>query len=298
MEHKIKLAKMNPKLVAEQIGDFIINEVLQCNYTGVVIGLSGGVDSSTTAALAKRAFDKYNKSHPDKPLDVKAYLLPTHTNDPTDTRDGVRIAEHLKIDYDFLSIQPVVDSYKATNPEAFESSYHMGNLMSRVRANILSTKAATELKLVIGTGNKDEDFGIGYYTMFGDGAVHMSPIGGLSKRLVRQMARYLGLPNDIVLRDPTAGLKIGQTDFYDLGYDYDVVELVMEGFEQGFSYEEVISHPQVVRIVEPQTMMQGKIPKHNSVKEVIDDILCRNRIARKKSEIIHPPIPRITLGYE
>lgn len=297
LEDRILLAKMDLEQVAEQIGDFIIGEVRHCNYTGVVIGLSGGVDSSTTAALAKRAIDRYNDYHPDKTWEVKAYLLPSDTNNPHDVHDAVRVAEMLKISYEIISIQPVVDSYKVTNPEAFESSYDKGNLMSRIRANILSTKAATENKLVIGTGNKDEDFGVGYYTLFGDGAVHMSPIGALPKRLVREMGSYLSLPDDIVNREPTAGLEIGQTDFSDLGYGYDVVELVMEGFDQGFEYDDIIGHSQVKSMVEQQIRMQ-KSPKHKSVAAVVDDIIYRNRIAREKAEIIHPPIPQITLKYE
>jgi NAD+ synthase len=98
-----------------------------------------------------------------------------------------------------------VEGFRATNPEAFDSIFHKGNMIARVRANVLSTKAATEKKIVAGTGNKDEDFGIGYYTLFGDGAVHLSPIGGLSKRLVREMASFLGLGGHIVNRVPTAG---------------------------------------------------------------------------------------------
>ncbi len=297
LERKIKLAKMNHELVAREIGDFIIDEVLKCNYTGVVIGLSGGVDSSTTAALAKKAFDEYNKYYPNKPLEVKAYLLPSKVNDPSDTSDAVKVAEMLKIKFQVIDIQPVVEAYKATNPEAFNKGYDKGNLMSRIRANILSTKAATEKKLVMGTGNKDEDFGVGYYTLFGDGAVHLSPIGALPKRLVREMGKYLGLPNNIVDRVPTAGLEPGQTDFRDLGYGYDVVELVMEGVAQGFTFDELIRHKQVREMIEPQIALQEN-PKHKNVKAVVCDVLRRNYVAKAKAEILHPPIPAITLEYE
>jgi NAD+ synthase len=174
-------------------------------------------------------------------------------------------------------------------------------MISRVRANVLSTKAATEKKILAGTGNKDEDFGIGYYTLFGDGAVHVSPLGGLSKRLVRQMAAFLGLEDAIVSRVPTAGLEPGQSDFRDLGYDYDVVELLSEGFAQGLTIEELSRHPQVAPVVEHQLeryrTMFG-LPKFQRVPEVVADVRRRHEIAVGKMKIIHPPSPKITLHYD
>ncbi|MBI5698415.1 MAG: NAD(+) synthase, partial [Thaumarchaeota archaeon] len=300
LEKRILLPMMDAELVAMEIGEFVVNEVLKHNSTGCVIGLSGGVDSTTTAAVIKRAFNRYNAEHtvdytvkhtaehagmPEKKLELVGYMLPSKINDTKDTEDGIIVAERLGIRYEVQSIDAIVDAYKTTNPEAFpencenhrnrplwvplrftksllaywlgsisgipkientsgerytpdftrfhpvfsifEYNYHKGNLMSRIRANVLSTRAATENKTVAGTGNKDEDFSIGYYTLFGDGAVHISPIGALPKRLVRQMASYLGFSN-LANRTPTAGLEPGQTDFRDLGYDYDLVEIVIE----------------------------------------------------------------------
>ena len=174
-------------------------------------------------------------------------------------------------------------------------------MISRIRANVLSTKAATENKTLAGTGNKDEDFGIGYYTLFGDGAVHISPIAGLPKRLVREMAAYLDLDEQIIQREPTAGLEPGQSDFKDLGYEYDVVELVTEGLSQGFSRQELIKHAQIVPLVERQIEHYGSIygqGKFNSVKAVVDDVFKRHQQAKAKIKIIHPPTPRITLTYK
>ena len=117
------------------------------------------------------------------------------------------VAKYLGIRYEIHAIENLLESYRLTNPEAFESNFHKGNMISRIRANVLSTKAATETKILAGTGNKDEDFGIGYYTLFGDGAVHISPIAGLPKRLVREMAAYLRLDKQIIQREPSAGLN-------------------------------------------------------------------------------------------
>ena len=297
---KIKLATMDCKLVCTQIGDFVIEKVLETGSVGCVIGLSGGVDSSTAAALIKTGFDRHNKQENQK-LELVGYILPSGINQTQDEMDAVTVAKYLNIRYEIHRIEKLVESYKSTNPEAFDSHFHKGNMISRIRANVLSTKAATENKILAGTGNKDEDFGIGYYTLFGDGAVHISPIAGLPKRLVREMAAYLGLDKQIIYREPTAGLEPGQNDFKDLGYDYDVVELVTEGLDQGFSEEELGKHEQIVVLIESQIKQYKKTYGSAlliSVEEVVADVLERHRLASGKMKIIHPPTPQITLSYE
>ncbi|MGD9055998.1 MAG: NAD(+) synthase [Desulfobacterales bacterium] len=299
----IKLATMDCKQVSKEIGDFVINVVQQAASSGCVIGLSGGVDSSTAAALIKNSFDRYNTKRADdeQELELVGYVLPSNINVAVDETDAVLVAKHLGLRYEIHSIEALVESFQSTNPEAFESKFHKGNMISRIRANVLSTKAATENKTLAGTGNRDEDFGIGYYTLFGDGAVHFSPIAGLPKRLVREMARFLGLDKKIVRREPTAGLEPGQSDFKDLGYDYDVVEMVTEGLEQGFSKDELIKHPQIVQLIEGQLQQYLSafgVKKFNSVKAVVQDVFNRHQLAEEKMKIIHPPTPRITLSYD
>jgi NAD+ synthase len=293
---RIQLPEMDCETVSREIGDFVLRQVETTGSTGCVVGLSGGVDSSTTAALIQRAFSRSDVAA----YQLVGYILPTRLNKLDDAHDAESVANRFGIRCETHVIEPAVEGFRATNPEAFENAYHRGNLISRVRANVLSTKAATERKIIAGTGNRDEDFGIGYYTLFGDGAVHLSPIGGLSKRLVRVMAEYLGLPDSIVRRMPTAGLEPGQSDYGDLGYDYDVVEMVSEGFNQGLSVEELAGHDQVLALVEPQlrhyAQAYGKA-KFNEPLQVVTDILRRHAIARGKMTIIHPPSPEITLVY-
>ena len=84
---------MDPKQVADEIGDFIMRKVLELNKTGGVVGLSGGVDSTCVAALAKRAFDRHNAKFPDQPLEVVGYILPSNTNHPKDAEDGLKVAD-------------------------------------------------------------------------------------------------------------------------------------------------------------------------------------------------------------
>jgi NAD+ synthase len=303
---RILLPQMDPEVVANEIEKFILEKILASGYTGAVIGLSGGVDSTTTAALASRAIAKYNRSlardnfSDDRSLELIGYILPTKTNSSADTTIGESVAERLAIRHELHSIEPVLQAYTATNAEAFDNSYDKGNLSSRVRATVLNTKASTERKILLGTGNRDEDFGIGYYTLFGDGAVHVSPIGGLSKRLVRQMARHLGFV-DLADRIPTAGLEPGQTDFGDLGYSYDAVEIVTEGISQGFTREQLYFHPQVVEIadrdIQKYKMEFGK-PNHADTRSIVDDITYRQEhSAKTKAELLHPATPKITLIY-
>ncbi|UCF91399.1 MAG: NAD(+) synthase [Desulfobacterales bacterium] len=298
--NRIKLPGMDCEKVCRQIGDFVIDAVLGIHYTGCVIGLSGGVDSSTAAALIKRAFDRYNLQGAQK-LELVGYILPSSINREDDIKDAEAIVKKLGIRHEIHSIERLVEACRTTNPEAFQDNYHKGNLISRVRANVLSTKAATEKKILAGTGNKDEDFGIGYYTLFGDGAVHISPIGGLSKRLVREMALFLGFEASTVYRRPTAGLEPGQSDFKDLGYDYDLVELVTEAVQQGFSCKQLVTHEQVAPLIEQQMGQYRSVfgkTKFESAEQLLDDIARRHHIAREKVKIIHPPTPKITLFYQ
>jgi NAD+ synthase len=296
----IKLPRIDCETVSREIGDFVIESVQAVGATGCVMGLSGGVDSSTTAALINQAFARCNQKK-GTPLELVGYILPTGINKPADVRDAETLARTLAIRYEIHSIEQPVEAFKATNPEAFGINYHRGNLISRVRANVLSTKAATEHKILAGTGNRDEDFGIGYYTLFGDGAVHLSPIAGLSKRLVREMALFLGVDETIVQRVPTAGLEPGQSDFKDLGYDYDVVELIMEGLDQGFTDRELAAHEQVAPLVDKQIAQYRSLynkPRLDTVEKVIADIQQRHQSAMDKVKIVHPPTPQISLTYD
>jgi NAD+ synthase len=286
---------MNPEVVSKEIGDFVIENLEKFNSSGCVIGLSGGIDSTTTAALIKKAFDEYNEKN-GLTFELVGYMLPSKINDPSDLTDAIKVAELLGIRYEIHDISGIVEAYWKTNFNAVLSNYHRGNLTARVRANVLSSKSATERKTLAGTGNWDEDFGLGYYTLFGDGAVHMSPIGGLPKRLVREMADYLGMPEEIVNREPTAGLEPGQTDFKDIGYSYGVAELVIMGYKQGISPERLRFHPQVTEMVEKEIYSQ-KDPKFTNTTDIVYDIMKRHMGAKAKAKIIHPPTPRISLEY-
>jgi len=297
MEKEIKMPYMDAEKVRMEIGDFALSYCLDARKTGYVIGLSGGVDSTASAAIIKRRFNEHNAMY-NTNLELVGYILPSSTNKPEDARDGLSVAQGLGIRHKVIPIDTITEANLAAIPAA-RNIYHKGNLMSRVRANILSTAAAVENKLVAGTGNKDEDFGIGYYTLFGDGAVHISPIGGLSKRLVREMAVYLGF-SDLAHREPTAGLEPNQTDFGDLGYSYDLVELLSCGVEQGLTDSELRNHSAVNAMIKRDIgayqQRFGK-SKFTAVDEVVDNFFRRHETALQKAKLVSPAIAPITLQY-
>lgn len=299
-EQRIKLATMNPQQVADEIGDFVVRQVLEMDKTGGVMGLSGGVDSTSVAALTKRAFDKHNAKSPDRPLELVGFILPSKTNNTEDAEDGLKVATRLGIRHEVRAIETIVEAFESTNPEALGHKHYRGNLTSEIRAVVLHTKAAVENKLVIGTGNKDEDYGVAYYTLFGDGAVHLSPIGNLPKRLVREMAAYLGF-DDLAGRVSTAGLEPGQTSFKDLGCDYEFAELVVNGLEQGIRAEDLAQNGQVAAYGRQQLKKYiewYKAPKFTSVETLVAHVLRLHEIALRKTEIVNPEIAPITLRYE
>jgi NH3-dependent NAD+ synthetase len=151
----------------------------------------------------------------------------------------------------------------------------------------------------MGTGNKDEDYGVGYYTLTGDGLVHMNPIGFLSKRLVRELGAELGFPPRIVNRTPTAGLEPEQTDEGDLGYAYEFVELVVEGLDQGFALTDIVNHPQLC--VSGLLSNGPKAKWHNNPDgrlHAVLDVLVRHDIAKAKAALVRPKVPDIVLPKE
>jgi NAD+ synthase len=298
---RIKLAKMNPELVTKEIGNFLIREIIGEGKTGGVIVLSGGVDSTCAAALTKRSFDFYNQFKSQSPFELVGYLLPSKLNAKADEEDGKKVAERLGIRYKLINIEPLVEAKCKVQPDVMANQFHRGNQISELRAGVLHGQAALENKIVIGTGNRDEDFGVGYYTLFGDGAVRVSPLGMLPKRLVRQLATYLGFP-DLAQRVSSPGLEQGQTAFKDLGYNYEiVVELYANGIEQGFSREELLIHPQLITEAEKNLLEYEKsfgFKKFQNPTELIKDIERRNKIAIGKARVLSPPMAKITLEYE
>ena len=201
----------------ESIVEFIRDSVDDAGADRAVMGLSGGIDSTTTATLAVEALGADA---------LHALVLPGEVSNPEHMSDAERVATELGVEYDVVEINPFVDLLLDTFGEVEGDYRAVGNARARTRAVINYLVANHENGLVIGTGNRTEAL-VGYFTKFGDGAVDVNPLGNLYKQHVRQMARSLGVAEELVTKTPTAGLWAGQTDEEELGIDYDTLDAIL-----------------------------------------------------------------------
>ena len=202
----------------DHIVDFIAEMVDDAGAEGAVIGLSGGIDSTTVAYLACEALGADA---------VHGLLMPSSVNPDDDETDAERVATTLGIEYDTLEINPIVDAFVDSAPDhAAEDRMALGNVRVRTRAVLNYFVANAESRLVLGTGNRSEA-ATGYFTKYGDQAVDCNPIGNLYKCQVRQLARALGVPEELVTRTPTAAMWEGQTDEEEIGLGYDELDAIL-----------------------------------------------------------------------
>ncbi|MFO0093633.1 MAG: NAD(+) synthase, partial [Gemmatimonadaceae bacterium] len=195
-------------LTEEWLTGFLREEMTRRSFGKAVIGISGGVDSAVTAALAVRALG---------PENVVGVRLPYRTSSPESLEHAQLVIDTLGIESRTIDISPAVDGYLANEPDA--DSARRGNVMARVRMIALFDLSARHRALPLGTGNKTERL-FGYFTWHADDSPPVNPIGDLFKTQVWQLARHLGLPDVVVTKPPTADLIVGQTDEGDLGISY------------------------------------------------------------------------------
>ncbi|MCX6818330.1 MAG: NAD+ synthase [Candidatus Aenigmarchaeota archaeon] len=213
---------MKPKMsdISNRIEMWLKAKFVESGASGVVIGLSGGVDSSVVAALAKRALGSAK---------VLGLLLPCESNAKDAERARI-MAKKLGIKTDMVDLTHTFREFGETLPEADKKT--LGNLKSRLRMLTLYYYANKNNSLVLGTSNKSE-IAIGYFTKHGDAAADLKPIGSLYKTQVLDLAKYLEIPEDIINATPAAGLWDGQTDEGEIGMSYAELDNILKSAENG-----------------------------------------------------------------
>jgi NAD+ synthase len=230
--------ELNAPLAEAVLTSFIRDAVETSGTQGVVVGLSGGVDSSLSAALAARALG---------PGRVHGFLLPYRTSSPESERDARAVGGHLGIPHRAIDISPMVDAYFEIEADA--PADRRGNKMARERMTILFDQAKKLDALVLGTSNKTEIL-LGYSTVFGDNASSLNPLGDLYKCQVWQLSRHLGLPSEVIDKAPSADLWPGQTDEGELGFSYETADEVLYLlFDLGLRPEEIAARGYEERVV-------------------------------------------------
>jgi NAD+ synthase len=215
-ERIIERLKIKDKqFIVEVLVNFIAEELHKAGFNKAVIGLSGGVDSSFTAFLAQKALGKEN---------VIGISMPYRTTSESSKEDARLVGKILRIEFHEIDITKQIDLYFKLFPDA--DKVRKGNKMARERMSILYDFAHANNAMVIGTSNKSESL-IGYCTRWGDGAHDIDPLGDLYKTQIWDLAEYIGVPEKIVKKKPSADLWPGQTDEGEIGMTYHILDQIL-----------------------------------------------------------------------
>jgi len=199
-------------IVIQILTEFLSDCITRTSSAKGIIGLSGGIDSSVSAALAAKALGAER---------VLGVIMPHRSSSPSSRTDAELLAGQLGIAVELVDISPMTDAFYERDPKA--GATRRGNTAARQRMAVLYDISARENGLVIGTSNKSELL-LGYGTIFGDLACAINPLGDLYKTQVRQVAAALDIPEAIMKKTPTADLVEGQTDEADLGHTYEEID--------------------------------------------------------------------------
>ncbi|MFA9502067.1 NAD+ synthase [Natrinema sp. H-ect1] len=228
------LEAMHERIVAD-----IETRVDEADASGVVVAMSGGIDSTVTTALAVEAVGAEN---------VLGLGLPCHKTEATHVSDARTLAEGMGIEFEEIQLRPLLEAFEetvagglGTADEGDDDRPHdIGNAVARLRMVTAYYAANCQSRLVIGTANRSERL-LGYFTKYGDGAADSYPLGDCYKTEVRALAKHLGLPRRIVSKEPTAGFWATQTDAGELGAGYDVIDpLLVRLIDEGRPLEEAM----------------------------------------------------------
>lgn len=214
-----------PSITSDDVNElksFIKSTVAKAGAKGVVIGLSGGIDSAVATKLCADALG---------PENVLNVFMPSRVTPPEDYKVTSELSSQWGTEFRVVDVQPAVDALAAVLLSDAETPLERGNISARCRMIVLYNLAKKRQYLVVGTSNQSEIM-MGYFTKFGDGACDMTPLANLYKTEVRQIAALIGVPQPIIDKPPSAGLWEGQTDESDMGIKYEDLDKILHGMEQ------------------------------------------------------------------
>jgi NAD+ synthase len=225
------ITSLDYESVAAKLSSYIRKMVDESGMSGVVLGVSGGVDSATALALAVKALG---------PEKVLALIMPdTGVTPLEDTSHAKKLVEMYNVDYKILDIKPIVDAYLIALGEGPDKR-SVGNLRARIRMSILYLYANMDNLLVMGTGDRSEIL-LGYFTKYGDGAADFHPLGCLYKSQVRRLALHLGVPKNVALKPSSPRLWPGHMAEDELGLSYEEIDVILYAiFDLGLSRDEAV----------------------------------------------------------
>ncbi|MDB5094868.1 MAG: NH(3)-dependent synthetase [Candidatus Eremiobacteraeota bacterium] len=221
---------IDPALTARWLEAFLRDELIERRGMGrAVLGLSGGVDSALVAYLCARALG---------PENVYAIRMPYKASSSSSLTDAQKVVDALGIHVETIEITDAVDGYLKHAPDA--DARRKGNVMARTRMLVLFDQSARRSALPVGTGNKTERL-LGYFTWHADDTPPVNPIGDLFKTQVWELARYLGVPTEVVDKPPSADLEANQTDEADIGITYAKADRILNMILHGYKDDAIVA---------------------------------------------------------
>jgi NAD+ synthase len=227
----IETLRLDTLEVSTKITNFIDDNMRKSGLNGAVIAVSGGIDSALVLSLTVAALG---------PERVRALMMPERDITPEgDITDVMRLTDAYDVTCDIVEITPILSCLSRVLP-LYDPGNRLssGNIRPRVRMIVSYHYTNTLNMMVVGSSNKTELL-TGYFTKYGDGGVDLMPLGDLYKCQVRQLARYMRVPEEIIEKTPTAGLWLGQSDEDEIGASYNTIDMILWGKENGFADKEI-----------------------------------------------------------
>lgn len=263
---KTILPNIDPKKTVDTISRFIKEVIEESKSEGLVVGLSGGIDSSVVTYIASQSVSR------DKILGL---IMPSEATATEDVQDALSVAEVLGIKKKIIPIDNIIEKISALTVDPISDEQHQlaqANLNARTRMMILYYHANAMNRLVLGTGNKSELL-VGYFTKYGDGGVDLLPLGDLYKTDVQKIGIHLSIPLNILNKPPTAGLWHGQTDEAELGVTYELLD-------------------KILYLLEDKKSLSGQVASKLDIPE--EEVLrIMSLIISAEHKLVPPPLPKI-----